>query len=52
MDILQTPLGSFILLVTGGIFMGASYFTSIWRWQPGCFKLSFSSSPSAPGEYL
>jgi hypothetical protein len=37
---LQTHLGSFILLVTSGIFTGASYFTSVWRWQPGCFSVS------------
>lgn len=37
---LQTHLGSFILFVTGGIFTGISYFTSIWRWQPGCFSVS------------
>lgn len=40
MHFLQTHLGSFILFVTGGIFTGASYFTSIWRWQPSWFSVS------------
>lgn len=37
---LQTPLGSFILLVGGGILTGMAYMASVWRWQLGWFSVS------------